>query len=239
MVCVRLFDRYKPEMDKSLIKDTFDNHKKYLRWIEGEGDLWGFNAEHMYIDDTLNWYDRLTSDNRKKEKEAMNKIPNIRETERISVNYNGATYYVDEGEIEYRTFESAPTVTIKFRPTPGRKIMPPVPHPSDFYCAKCPPNDFRIDKVTFNGPKTIVEWKDGTKTIVNCDDENYDSEKGLAMAIVKKALGNKGNYYNAFRKAMEGARYYNQPVTQEIDIADMIIAKLLCGLDMKEENKDE
>ena len=234
---MRLFDRYKPEMDKSLMKDAFDNRKKHLRWMIGEDDLWGFNAEHTYIDDTLNWYDRLTSDNRKKEKEEMNKaIPDITKTERISVNYNGATYYVDEGEIEYRTFESTPTVTIKFRPTPGRKIMPPVLRDSS--CAKCPPNDFSINKVTFNGPKTIVEWKDGTKTIVNCNEDSYDPEKGLAMAIVKKVFGNKGNYYNTFRKAMEKARYYNQPVVAELDVADMILAALL-GRHNEEEKKND
>lgn len=44
-------------------------------------------------------------------------------------------------------------------------------------------------------------WKDGTKTIVRCgENEEYDPEKGLAMAISKKALGNKGNYYDEFKK---------------------------------------
>jgi hypothetical protein len=28
----------------------------------------------------------------------------------------------------------------------------------------------------------------------------FDKEKGLAMCIAKKALGNKGNYYDEFRK---------------------------------------
>lgn len=57
-----------------------------------------------------------------------------------------------------------------------------------------------IDKVIFNEPATIVLWKDGTKTIVKEQNEPFDPEKGLAMAISKKALGNKGNYYNEFRK---------------------------------------
>lgn len=30
--------------------------------------------------------------------------------------------------------------------------------------------------------------------------DEFDPEKGLAMAIAKKALGNKGNYYNEFKK---------------------------------------
>lgn len=57
-----------------------------------------------------------------------------------------------------------------------------------------------IENVIFNGPATIVFWSDGTKTVVKCNNDLYDKEKGLAMAIVKKFLGNKGNYYNVFRK---------------------------------------
>lgn len=57
-----------------------------------------------------------------------------------------------------------------------------------------------IQKVIFNDPATIVIWTDGTKTVVKCDCELYDPEKGLAMAISKKALGNNGNYYETFKK---------------------------------------
>lgn len=74
---------------------------------------------------------------------------------------------------------------------------------------------FRIKKAIFNPPATIVLWEDGTKTVVKCQmcgacigrieapmefHPCYDPEKGLAMCIAKKALGNKGNYYNAFKK---------------------------------------
>ena len=62
---------------------------------------------------------------------------------------------------------------------------------------------FKIEKVIYNDPATIVFWKDGTKTVVKaCEDDEYDPEKGLAMAISKKALGNKGNYYETFKKAL-------------------------------------
>ena len=58
-----------------------------------------------------------------------------------------------------------------------------------------------IKNVIFNDPATIVFWNDGTKTVVKTQDgEKYDPEKGLAMAISKKALGNKGSYYNTFDK---------------------------------------
>lgn len=62
-------------------------------------------------------------------------------------------------------------------------------------------NRFRIKKVIFNDPATIVLWKDGTKTVVKCqENEVFDPEKGLAMAMCKKMLGNKYEYYNVFKK---------------------------------------
>lgn len=60
-----------------------------------------------------------------------------------------------------------------------------------------------INKVVFNPPATIVMWSDGTKTVVKAQDEDFDAEKGLAMAISKKALGNKGNYCNEIKKWTE------------------------------------
>lgn len=62
-------------------------------------------------------------------------------------------------------------------------------------------NDFQIKKVIFNDPATIVLWSDGTKTVVKIQgDDKYSKEVGLAMCITKKALGNKSNYNNVFKK---------------------------------------
>lgn len=61
-----------------------------------------------------------------------------------------------------------------------------------------------IKDVIFNDPATIVLWADGTKTVVKTQEgDEYDPEKGLAMAISKKALGNKHEYYNVFKKWMK------------------------------------
>lgn len=58
-----------------------------------------------------------------------------------------------------------------------------------------------IKNVIFNDPATIVFWADGSKTVVKCqDDDIFDPEKGLAMAISKKVLGNKSNFNNEFKK---------------------------------------
>lgn len=58
-----------------------------------------------------------------------------------------------------------------------------------------------IKKVIFNGPATIVYWADESRTVVKKgpNEPYFDPEKGLAMAIAKKALGNLGNYYNYMR----------------------------------------
>lgn len=58
----------------------------------------------------------------------------------------------------------------------------------------------KIKDVIYNNPATIVFWEDGTKTVVKCKNEKFDPEKGLVMAFSKKILGNKGNYYNIFKK---------------------------------------
>ena len=64
----------------------------------------------------------------------------------------------------------------------------------------------KAKKVIFNGPATIVMWEDGTKTVVKAQyGETVDYEKGLAMAIVKKVMGNKGNYYTKFSKLLNKA----------------------------------
>lgn len=59
---------------------------------------------------------------------------------------------------------------------------------------------FVIKDVIFNSPATIVLWADGTKTVVKAENEPFDPEKGLAMAISKRALGDKYNYYDTFKK---------------------------------------
>ena len=43
-----------------------------------------------------------------------------------------------------------------------------------------------IEQVIFNGPATIVYWKDGCKTVVKCQEGAMnDHEKGLAMAVAR------------------------------------------------------
>lgn len=59
-----------------------------------------------------------------------------------------------------------------------------------------------IDRVIFHDPATIVFWKDGTKTVAKCYNENYDPEKGLMMAILKKFMTY--NQLNKLREKYDG-----------------------------------
>ena len=80
-------------------------------------------------------------------------------------------------------------------------------------------NPYEPEKVIFNDPATIVFWKDGTKTVVKAVYEPFDKEKGLAMAIAKKALGNKGKYFNVFKKFINES---DKTVPPSIDYHDKL-----------------
>lgn len=64
-------------------------------------------------------------------------------------------------------------------------------------------NSTAIKEVIFHDPATVVYWEDGTKTVVKCQDEEFDKEKGLLAAIAKKVYGNKGNFNNIIKKYCE------------------------------------
>lgn len=83
----------------------------------------------------------------------------------------------------------------------------------------------KIKDVIYNDPATIVFWKDGTKTIVKCKNEKFDPEKGLAMAFSKKMLGNKGNYYNVFKKWLPEEKPSNATIPLCHEIQDALSYK--------------
>lgn len=113
---------------------------------------------------------------------------------------------MEEMQDEYERFckgewpKKNPTLDIRDL-YPSTMIVPRTPEP---------------ENVIFNDPATIVFWKDGTKTVVKATNEDFDPEKGLAMAIAKKALGNKGNYFNTIKKWTER---YEAPTTIDTSIS--------------------
>lgn len=72
-----------------------------------------------------------------------------------------------------------------------------------------------IKDVKFEDPATIVFWNDGTKTVVRAQGEAYDPEKGLAMAISRKAMGNKREYYHVFLRWLKKFRKQKFPAYPE------------------------
>ena len=48
---------------------------------------------------------------------------------------------------------------------------------------------FTPKRIIRNGPALVVFWWDGTKTVVKCHEEDFDVEKGLAMALCRKMWG--------------------------------------------------
>lgn len=78
-----------------------------------------------------------------------------------------------------------------------------------------------IENVIFNDPATIVFWTDGSKTVVKCQPgEIFDPEKGLAMAISKKVLGNDYGYYETFAKHV--GRYNKKKFNKALEEAKKI-----------------
>jgi hypothetical protein len=63
------------------------------------------------------------------------------------------------------------------------------------------PKTVSIEKVIYNNPATVVYWSDKTKTVVKCQPgDEFDKERGLALAVSKKFFGNKSNFNNQFKR---------------------------------------
>lgn len=107
-----------------------------------------------------------------------------------------------------------------------------------------------IKNVIFNPPATIVFWTDGSKTVVKCNAKNeFDPEKGLAMAIAKRCAGNSDDFYKEIKKWVEKSGYkqvddvkalvkeikrvYYDPAKEPMDLCAKIVALkiLIDGLD--------
>lgn len=90
-----------------------------------------------------------------------------------------------------------------------------------------------INRVLFKDPATIVLWSDGSKTVVKCKNEKFDPEKGLAMAIVKKMLGNTGAYYKLFKQWLPET---TDIPPEELRLCEQITMDKLMGADTDGDN---
>jgi len=78
-------------------------------------------------------------------------------------------------------------------------------------------DELKITKVISNEPATIVFWKDGTKTVVKCQEgDTYDLEKGILYAIVRKVYGEGRDYTNILNVINESCETYDHTKANEI-----------------------
>ena len=96
----------------------------------------------------------------------------------------------------------------------------------------------KIENVIFNDPATIVFWQDGTKTVVKAHDGVFDPEKGLAMAISKKALGNKYDYYDEFEKWLPKKKEFDGVASALLRLSDALRSTDLSSCDVTPNTED-
>lgn len=59
----------------------------------------------------------------------------------------------------------------------------------------------KIEQVVFHDPATIINWKDGHKTVVKCEKgDTYSKEFGFALCLIKEFFDNTGVYNKIFEK---------------------------------------
>ena len=58
---------------------------------------------------------------------------------------------------------------------------------------------------------TTVVWKDGTATMVRCNNEEFDAEKGIAMCFMKKAFDNRGCFNDFLNKYLDDKNWTQKP----------------------------
>ena len=102
-----------------------------------------------------------------------------------------------------------------------------------------------ITKVIFNDPATIVFWSNGEKTVVKCcENDVYDPEKGLAMAICKYIFGNDNYFHRVFKDWLPEEK----DEEFDVDLFSKILGNIsnvsatlgkLCGNSKKEDNHAE
>ncbi len=87
-----------------------------------------------------------------------------------------------------------------------------------------------VKEVIFAPPATIVYWKDGSRTVVKCNESDvFNEEVGFALCFLKKVLQNAGYVYNFntyIRKNIKNAKRYGGSIplseTSAINIPDII-----------------
>lgn len=110
---------------------------------------------------------------------------------------NEFSFYWDNAEHKYRYTKK------------GANIMPPKDYkePTVKFCFDDSILKPHIDHVKFNGPATIVFWKDGTKTVVKRDyKERNDHKKAILYAFIRKIYGEGKAYHKIITEIEEAVK---------------------------------
>lgn len=76
--------------------------------------------------------------------------------------------------------------------------------------------DLFIEKLIFNGPTTIVLWKDGTKTVVKCKEGDTDNKEfAFLYALAEKLYTGPKGSKNEFKRFL--AKYISQAEKEEAE----------------------
>lgn len=143
---------------------------------------------------------------------------------KISINRTGDRSNIVYKRAHYLSFEVADGMIAQFN--------------REFYKQTLP----EIDRVIFNDPATVVIWKDGTKTVVKASNEYFDPEKGLAMAIAKKAMGNTGRYFNEIKKwtePYEAEQAWKGEFNDDVDVTEAFKTFVCSALGLDKDTKSE
>jgi hypothetical protein len=86
-------------------------------------------------------------------------------------------------------------------------------------------------RIIFSGPKTIVFWYDGTKTIVSCaEDEDYDPYNAFCAALAKKMFGSTSAAKAYLKKNSE----YHSPKVKKKKEPEVMEYDVNCNVDTAE-----
>ena len=73
------------------------------------------------------------------------------------------------------------------------------------------PLSMQISKVIYHNPATIVFWKDGTKTVVKCqEDDKYTYSAGIMHAIIRKMYEDNSRKYSEILSYISAAEEFDK-----------------------------
>lgn len=166
----------------------------------------------------------------------INPIPIIYKDKLIGYSIGGDGYPINEITLTFGSLKSRDAKHVPLAALYDTVIDCGIPKNSGRYPQKG--QKLTIKNVIFNDPATIVFWNDSSKTVVKTQNgEDFDPEKGLAMAICKKMIGdNKRGYYKTFKKWLPNANKDSLEKPTPIDLVSMFLGAFMTP---PEEDRDE